>query len=143
MRRVLFGAVVVLVLTVLAIGSVVDSPAEAARGGGGGGGGGSGGGQCKGGPKNCGGGTGTGVITVTPNPVPLGSQSVNISGTGFNGNEYLVVTLPGACCDVGATTDGGGNFTVTFPRDFDWPSTYIVEVYRAGVKVASTTFTVQ
>ena len=87
--------------------------------------------------------TSTGTVTVAPDPVPLGSQSVDISGTGFGANEYLVVTLPGACCDMGATTDGNGDFTVTFYRNFDWPSEYIVEVQRGGVTVASTTFTVQ
>ena len=125
--------VLVIVAAVLMLAVSADA-VDAARGGAKGG--------CRGGPKNCGG-TSTAMLTVTPNPVPLGSQSVDISGTGFGANQYLVVTVPGACCDVGVTTDATGAFTVTFYRNFDWPSTYGVEVFRDGVKVASTTFTVQ
>lgn len=126
---------VLVIAAALLMLAVSADAVDAARGGAKGG--------CKGGPKNCGGETSNAVVMVTPNPVPLGSQSVIISGTGFRANEYLVVTVPGACCDVGATTDGSGAFSVTFYRNFDWPSTYGVEVLRAGVKVASTTFTVQ
>lgn len=139
-----FGIVAVVALSALMLTAIATSPALAGKpdhanqGNGHGGGG-----QCKGGPKKCGGDTGTEQLTVTPNPVPLGSQSVDISGTGFGADEYLVVTLPGACCDMGATTDANGDFSVTFYRNFDWPSEYTVEVFRDGIAVASTTFTVQ
>jgi len=84
----------------------------------------------------------TAKLAVSPNPVPLGSQSVDIHGTGFGASQYLVVTVPGACCDIGVMTTNG-DFTTTFYRNFDWASTYGVEVFRGGVKVASTTFAVR
>ena len=125
------AAVALVAILFSAVALAVD--VDAARGGKGGG---------KGGGKP-GGTTSTATVSVTPNPVPLGSQSVEISGAGFSANEYLVVTLPGACCDIGATTDASGAFSVTFYRNFDWPSTYTVEVQRNGVVVATTTFDVQ
>ena len=134
------GTLAILALAALLISAVALAvDVDAAKGGKGGGGG---SGVCHGKKCNGGGDTTTGTVMVTPNPVPLGSQSVDISGTGFRANEYLVVSLPGACCDIGATTDASGAFSVIFYRNFDWPSTYTVEVQRNGVTVATTTFTV-
>jgi len=132
-KRLGLWAPMVVLAAALVMLAVSTGGVDAARGGTGG---------CKGGPKRCGT-TTTAVVSVSPNPVPLGSQSVDIHGAGFAANEYLVVTLPGVCCDKGVTTDASGAFVVTFYRNFDWASTYIVEVERNGVLVASTTFTVQ
>jgi len=125
-------ALILVAAAVTLFSALGDGSALAARGG-------------KGKGRNGGGGTTptTATVTVSPNPVPLGSQSVQINGSGFAANEYLVVTLPGACCDVGVTTDASGAFVVTFYRNFDWASSYIVEVERNGVLVATTTFAVQ
>ncbi len=130
--------VIAAALLMLAVGA---DTVDAARGGVKGPG--NGGGVCHG--KKCDGGgeTGTAVLTVTPNPVPLGSQSIDISGAGFAPNQEFGVFVFGVCCGMVATSDSNGNFTVTFYRDFDWPTTYTVNAYNSTSLVASTTFTVQ
>ena len=98
----------------------------------------------KGKGRNGGGTTTTSAtLTVTPNPVPLGSQSVQMNGSGFAANEQLGVTISGVCCAVPATADGSGAFSVTFYRDWNWPGTYTVNAYSASGLRATTTFTVQ
>jgi hypothetical protein len=100
------------------------------------------GGRGKGGgkpPKGC----TTCVLTVSPNPVPVGSTSIMIGGTGFPANQQVSVGVFGVCCNVPATTDASGTFSVTFVRNFDWPDTYTVEAFNSSGRLASTTFTVQ
>lgn len=98
-------------------------------------------GECRGGPKKCG--DRDAIVTVIPNPVPIGSQSVDISGSGFAANEMLGVGVVSVCCDITATTDAEGSFRVTFERDWDWPATYQVDIRRGTTVIATTTFTVE
>ena len=140
-KRLSIWAPVLVLATALLMLAVSAEAVDAARGGNASGGS----GQCRGGPKKCGGGgdTGTAVLSVTPNPVPLGSQSVEIHGTGFAPNQTFGVRIYAVCCAMFAYSDATGAFTVTFYRDFDWPDTYTVEASSAEAVLATTTFTVQ
>lgn len=84
-----------------------------------------------------------GILSVSPNPVPIGSQSVQINGTGFAPNEYLGVGVFGVCCYIPATADASGAFSVPFFRNWDWPGTYTVEAYGTRDLRGTTTFTVE
>ena len=127
---------VLVIAAALLMLAVSTGAVEAARGGNGGSG------TCKGGPKHCGT-TSTATLSVSPNPVPLGSQSVDIHGTGFPPNQTFGVRVYAVCCAMFAYSDATGAFTVTFYRDFDWPDTYTVEASSAEAVLATTTFTVQ
>ena len=113
--------------------AVSTGDVDAARGGkpGGGGGGGK-----PGGSTNA-------VLTVAPNPVPVGSMVIQISGTGFPANQQISVGVFGVCCNIPASVDSAGNFSVPFYRSFDWPSTYTVEAFSSSGRLASATFAVQ
>jgi hypothetical protein len=137
------GIVAVVALAAILLTALATSPAFAGKPDHANGGNGNGNTEkCKGGPKKCSQ-AGTEELTVTPNPVPLGSQSVEISGTGFAPNQDFGVYVFSVCCGMLATSDSNGDFTVTFYRDFDWPSSYTVNVYSSESLVATTTFTVE
>jgi len=124
----------ILVLAAALVMLAVSSDAvDAARGGKPGGG--HGGGK-PGGSTNA-------ALTVAPNPVPVGSQVIQISGTGFPANQQISVGVFGVCCNIPATVDSAGNFSVPFYRNFDWPSAYTVEAFGSSGQLASTTFVVQ
>ena len=86
----------------------------------------------------------TTCLTVNPNPVPVNTQSIVITGNGLAANQQLAVQLFSVCCFVPVNTDSTGHFSLTYNRNFNWPSTYRVEVYGpSGTIVATTTFAVQ
>jgi hypothetical protein len=53
------------------------------------------------------------TLTVTPNQVPLGSTSINISGSGFRANQGLQVGVQGGIPTHYVVTDGNGSFSIT------------------------------
>jgi hypothetical protein len=134
MRRVLLSTLAVLAITLLAIGSVADSPVEAARG--------SGKGGCKG--KNCGSQT-TAVLTVAPNPVPLGSVGVTIIGSGFAANQDLIINTS-MFPQPRITTDGSGSFSFVYNPEggFEYAGPASMQAIRAsdGTVLATASYTV-
>ena len=132
MRKILISMLAVMALTVLALGSVADSPAEAARGGGGG----------KGGGKPS---TSNATLTVAPNPVPLGSASVTISGSGFAANQALIINTS-MFPQPRVSTDGAGSFSFVYSPEggFAYAGPASVQAIRAsdGRVLATAAYTV-
>ena len=108
MRKVLLGTFALAALTVLALSSVTDNPAEAARAAG------------KGGGKP--GGT-SATMSVSPNPAPVGITAVTVSGTGFKAGEGLNVGLPGIVPSYSIVTDSNGAFSFVYTMAGSQPFT--------------------
>ena len=88
------------------------------------------------------------TVTVSPNPAPLGTASINISGSGFRANQSLAVGPQAIIPTMGVTTDVNGNFSITYTP---WggpfqPGMYQVEAraYRGhrSILLAATIFNV-
>lgn len=126
MRKILVCTIATAVLAVLAVSSVSDNPAEAARGGG----------------KPS---TSTASLAVSPNPVPLGSTSVVISGSGFGAGQQVQI-ITGFVPSAWATANSSGSFSVTYDHEFTMPDSASMQAWSTGNRprmLASVSYTVQ